>query len=177
MNFLPLPSAVRLREILDYCPETGGFTWRKTHSNAAMAGAKAGSPNSKGYISIRIDGTQYKAHRLAWLYVYGEDPGHHEIDHADQNKGNNAIGNLRLASRKQNNENIGVPKNNTSGFRGVSFQKNEKHWTAYIYHNRKRIHLGCFKEMHMAVAARSAAESQLFTHSYGIKQGGQQCDC
>lgn len=172
MNFLHLPDVDRVREVLEYSPETGAFTWRVTLSNAAVAGRRAGSINTKGYVSIRIDGKQYKAHRLAWLCYYGVDPCEIEIDHKDMDKSNTAIGNLRLATRKQNNENIGVPKNSTSGVRGVSFQKNEKHWTAYIYHNRKRIYLGCFKDMQPAIDARIAAETRLFTHSNGIK-GGQ----
>ena len=169
MNSLQLPAVERVREVLTYSPETGVFTWRESLSNSAAAGRRAGARNSKGYVSISIDGKQYKAHRIAWLYCYGVDPGDSEIDHIDMDKANNAIANLRLATRKQNNENIGLPKNSTSGVRGVSFQKNEKHWTAYIYHNRKRIHLGCFKEMQPAVEARIAAEAALFTHSSGIK--------
>ena len=172
MNSLQLPAVERVRGVLTYSPETGVFTWRESLSNSAAAGRRAGARNSKGYVSIGIDGKKYQAHRIAWLYCYGVDPGDSEIDHIDMDKANNAITNLRLATRKQNNENIGLPKNSTSGVRGVSFQKNEKHWTAYIYHNRKRIHLGCFKEMQPAVEARIAAEAALFTHSSDIK-GGQ----
>jgi len=73
-----------------------------------------------------------------------------------------------LATRKQNNENIAVPSNSTSGFRGVSFSKQWGRWAAYIYHNKKRIFLGYFPLIADAVAARSKAEAELFTHSNGI---------
>lgn len=168
MKFHPMPPIARVRELLRYCPETGLFQWRVTLSNRAKAGSQAGAPNNKGYVEIKIDGVRYKAHRLAWLYVYEQDPGDCEIDHEDLNKGNNSIGNLRLATRKQNNENIPTPKNNTSGVRGVSFQKKDKRWTAYIYHDKKRIHLGSFNDVESAAAARRNAEAQMFTHS-GIK--------
>jgi len=172
MKFLPLPDIDRLRQILSYCPETGLFKWNATLSNRAKAGDVAGSPNTKGYISIKVEGKQYKAHRLAWYFVYGKDPGTNEIDHHDLDKGNNRIGNLRLATRKQNNENIPKPKNNTSGFRGVSFQKGDGAWTAYIYHNKKRIHLGRFGDVEHAAMARKKAEAEFFTH-HGITEKGQ----
>jgi len=169
MKFYPLPPIDLVRELLSYCPETGVFKWKVTLSNRAKAGEKAGAPNTKGYVSIKINGRQYKAHRLAWFYVHGEDPGDHEIDHKDLSKGNNCIGNLRLATRKQNNENMPTPKNNTSGIRGVSHQKQDNIWTAYIYHNKKRIHLGSFRSVESAALVRRKAEIQMFTHS-GIKE-------
>ncbi len=172
MKFMPLPTADELRHALAYCPETGVFTWKKTQSNRAIVGARAGNINSKGYVEIKLNGKTYKAHRLAWCYVYGEDPGNMEIDHVDRKKDNNAIGNLRLASRKQNNENIGIPVNNTSGVRGVSYHPKERRWTAYIYHNKKRVHLGSFKDVSAAAIARKAAEAAMFTHSNGITEKG-----
>jgi hypothetical protein len=165
MKFNPMPPIERVRELLSYFPETGLFKWKVTLSNRAKAGSNAGAPNNKGYVEIKIDNVRYKAHRLAWFYVYGEDPSSNEIDHEDLNKGNNKIGNLRLATRKQNNENIGTPRNNTSGVRGVSYQKKDSRWTAYIYHNKKRIHLGSFKDLSLAAMVRQNAEAQMFTHS------------
>jgi hypothetical protein len=103
MKFLPLPDIEHLRQILSYRPETGLFKWKATLSNRAKAGDVAGSPNTKGYISIKVEGRQYKAHRLAWYFVYGQDPSDLEIDHKDLDKGNNRIENLRLATKAQNN--------------------------------------------------------------------------
>jgi len=169
MNFHPLPPVKLVRELLTYFPDTGVFRWKKTLSNRAKAGSQAGGPNGKGYVEIKIDKKVYKAHRLAWLHVYEQDPGQSEIDHEDLNKGNNSIGNLRLVTRKQNNENMPMLKNNTSGVRGVSYQKKNDIWTAYIYHNKNRIHLGSFKDLSLAAMARQNAEAKMFTHS-GIKE-------
>jgi hypothetical protein len=63
----------RLKEVLNYDPETGIFT-RAVKRHKYPAGEKAGTVEFNGYIVIRISGKTYKAHRLAWLYVYGEWP-------------------------------------------------------------------------------------------------------
>ena len=165
MKHNPLPTPEIVRNSLVYCEKTGVFTWRNTLSNSAVKGKKAGSIGAHGYIRIGINNTAYPAHRLAWLYVYGQDPRDQEIDHIDRNKHNNAISNLRLVNRKQNNENIPTPRNNTTGVRGVSFDPVGNRWVAYIYHHRRRVHLGSFKCVNLASEARKIAESKLFAHS------------
>lgn len=49
-------------------------------------------------------------------------------------------------------------RNNTSGVRGVSFDKKSKRWAAYIYFQRRRYHLGYFDTLEGAAKARKAAE-------------------
>ena len=57
----------RLKELLNYDPETGVFVWIKTQSNIRMAGAAAGCiDKTSGYMYIGIDRSHYPAHRLAW---------------------------------------------------------------------------------------------------------------
>lgn len=158
----------RLQEVLDYCQETGVFTWRVRLTNVCRAGAVAGGASDKGYIHICIDGQSFSAGRLAWLYVTGEDPGPMEIDHINRIRDDNRFANLRLASRKQNNENIGTPRNSTTGARGVHFASGRNRWEAYIYNNRKRRHIGYFKSREEAVAARRESELLYFTHVSGI---------
>ena len=58
-----------LKEVLDYNPETGIFIWKKTMNNNAKKGKIAGWVSFYGYIEIRYDNKNYKAHRLAWLYM------------------------------------------------------------------------------------------------------------
>jgi len=114
------PTAQRVRFLLHYNPETGVFT-RRVPVRAqpkAQAGDVAGYRNPQGYIKIRIDGIQFMASRLAWLYQTGTWPLA-IVDHRDGNRSNDAWDNLRLATRTQNNCNRGKQRVNTSGFKGV----------------------------------------------------------
>lgn len=69
----PPPSRSRMLERLDYDSDTGIFTWKRrvgadtaTRSwNSKHAGKAAGSIVAKGYMSIKMDGVYYQAHRLA----------------------------------------------------------------------------------------------------------------
>lgn len=171
MKSNPLPSVDRLRTVLRYEPSTGSFHWLRSTTNKTVVGSPAGSVNSKGYVLIQLDGKKFKAHRLAWLFVTGEDPMHMEIDHIDRDKTNNAWANLRLADRKLNNENIDTPRHNTSGSRGISFNKKRGLWEAYIYSDKKRRHLGYFGEFSEARAVRTLAERRFF---HGIGTQAQQ---
>lgn len=80
-------SAKRLREILDYNPETGVFKWKVMLAHRRKPGDVAGNL-SHGYIEIGIENRSYRAHHLAWLYIHGELP-QVMIDHIDGNRSNN----------------------------------------------------------------------------------------
>lgn len=102
--FQPL-TAERLREVLNYAPETGIFTWRQKRGCMA-AGSIAGCKHGRdGRIYISVDGRLYKAHRLAWLYVKGEWPPA-GLDHRDGVPDHNWIKNLRPATQPQNMQNL-----------------------------------------------------------------------
>tara|TARA_R110001632_G_scaffold176038_1_gene295733 strand:- start:67 stop:618 length:552 start_codon:yes stop_codon:yes gene_type:complete len=141
-----LPYYERAKEILNYNPETGIFTWEEYRSNTAKKGSVAGSSHNGGYmkITITIKGRQRKllAHRLAWFIYCGELPN--IIDHLDRDPLNNKITNLRLCTQQQNQFNTSKRVDNTSGFKGVDWYKRDKKWRARIKQNGKRITLGCF---------------------------------
>lgn len=139
-----------LVEKLLYNPDSGVFIWR---SNNKIAGYK----DRDGYVYIRVDKVKYKAHRLAWLYVYGTWPSK-DIDHIDRDKSNNAINNLREATKSDNLRNRGVFKNNKLGVQGVSIHKATNKYQAQICVNKTIIHLGYFNELSDAIAARKEAE-------------------
>lgn len=153
----------RLKELLDYDPETGVFTWKVYRGGRIKKGENAGWFNDEKYKHIKIDGKQYKAHRLAWLYVYGQLPVK-DIDHINRDRADNRIRNLREVSNQQNSWNQRVGKNNTSGYTGVTWYKRINKWGAYIKVNYKRIHLGFYSTPEEANAAyvRAKAEHHKF---------------
>jgi hypothetical protein len=119
-----------LKQILDYNPDTGIFTWKINCRNSKL-GKVAGCMHHTGYICITINQKQYQLHRLAWLYMHGETPKN-QIDHINCIKDDNRIINLRECTIKQNAFNRKISVTNTSGVKGISFNKHLKKWTAYI---------------------------------------------
>jgi hypothetical protein len=156
MTDKPLITYDRLREVLDYCPETGVFTWKVTLSATGVAGSLAGSRHSEGYSNIRIDKKRYFAHRLAWFYVTGESP-RQEIDHIDGDRGNDTFYNLREATRGQNQCNRPAQSNNKSGHKGVSWNRKAMTWYAFIRLNGSGKFLGAFPNLEDAAQAYADA--------------------
>jgi hypothetical protein len=150
---------IRLRELLEYAPETGEFIWKVSHPRAA-AGAVAGAEDHYGYVVIRLDGRLYKAHRLAWLYVYGVWPDKN-IDHVNRVKNDNRMVNLRLADQSVNMHNVGARVSSKSGVAGVTWRGDRKKWNARIKVGYKNFNLGLFNDMAAAIAARREAEIRL----------------
>lgn len=157
-------SAERLRELLNYNPKTGIFTWRasatsRRRMNPYVNREQAGSLRPNGYRAIRVDYMLYQEHRLAWLYTYGIWPAEH-IDHINRNRADNRIANLREASRGQNLANMPIHKDNLSGYKGVSFHK-RLGWFARICVNRKHHFLGYHASAMEAHDAYVAAAKRL----------------
>lgn len=139
--------ANKLKSKLHYDSDTGIFTWIES-SKGTKAGAVAGSKCGK-YTIIIFNQARYLAHRLAWLYVYGEMPKNF-IDHVNGNGMDNRICNLREATKNQNCHNSKISKRNTSGVKGVSWHKYKQKWHARLNANHKSIHIGYFDDLELA---------------------------
>jgi hypothetical protein len=126
--------------------------------NTRCAGKVAGSVSeTTGYLRIRFDGREYKAHRLAWCLVTGKWPAC-EIDHINRDRADNRFGNLREATREQNNVNVPVRSDNKSGRKGVSWDRRADKWRAVIQAGLKMRHLGFFaRPEHGAAVYHTAA--------------------
>lgn len=149
----------RLEYLLKYNPKTGKFTWKNPTSNKIKKGSKAGTLNEDGYIIIRLDGKNYRAHRLAYFYVTRTWPTE-IIDHKNTIRHDNSWLNLRHISIANNNKNTSTPITNTSGIKGVYWCKTSNRWIAQIYRNSKRVYLGSFTEIDKAQLTIQQARQQ-----------------
>jgi hypothetical protein len=152
-----------LKEILDYDLHSGIFTWKINKGRLCKKGNIAGSTDSWGHRQICINGKKILAHRLAWVYVYGETPKN-QIDHIDGNKQNNSIKNLRDVDQFINQQNRKTArKDSKSGFMGVT--KDKKKYKASIKMNKQTFYLGMFDTAENAYEAYKSAKQKL----HGIK--------
>tara|TARA_R110002051_G_C8555261_1_gene473340 strand:- start:244 stop:696 length:453 start_codon:yes stop_codon:yes gene_type:complete len=126
-----------LEESLNYCPDTGVFTWKLTSRNGGrvIKGRVAGSVGQNGYRTIVFMGVRFLAHRLAWFMYYRTAPRNH-IDHIDRNRLNNKIENLRDVSRSVNMLNTDA--------KGYEVDSNTNKVYARLMVEGKRRHIGTF---------------------------------
>jgi hypothetical protein len=151
---------------------TGVLTWKTRQKdefassqyakawNTRHAGKIAGS--LKGHVPlVCIDYVIYMQSLVVWVHAYGAYPKG-EIDHKDVNPLNNALSNLRDATRSQNAANRRIQSNNKTGAKGVSWNEKHKRWVAYISVNGKMRNLGSFLEKDDAANAFSSAHTKAF---------------
>ena len=145
-------------ERLSYDSRTGLFKWKSEVAKNVPKGSKAGSLQKKdGYVRIQILGRKYRAHRLAWLIVYGSFPPD-QIDHINGIRHDNRISNLRAVTHAENNRNRALDIRNKSGYTGITYNKKTNKWIAQIGGTRKRVNLGHFGNKEDAIEARRIAE-------------------
>ncbi len=118
-----------LKQLFVYEPETGKFV-RRTNAGVKKVGDVAEARHPKGYIRIIHKGRFYLAHRLAFLYMNGYMP--EQVDHINGIRDDNRWENLRGVSPSQNSYNSKKPSDNTSGVKGVYWNKRDKAWVCRI---------------------------------------------
>ena len=149
----------QVKNLFEYNPVTGILRWKVSPSNNVTIGDVAGTLHQDGGIHISINNKIYKAHRIAWLYEYGQLPD--LIDHKDRIRHHNWISNLRDLSKSENAFNVKLSTKNTSGFKGVYFDKQLKKWRSQIFFNGNAKYLGSYQDINDAICVRFAAEQCL----------------
>lgn len=136
-----------------------GHLYRRDNSGQARAGDQLGTirkSNGNYYRKAVINGVVMSVHRLIFLMHHNTVPA--SIDHINGDSLDNRIENLRAATHSQNSANKKTPKNNTSGFKGVYYDKTRNRWEASIMVRGKREKLGRYKTpQEAAIAYRDAA--------------------
>lgn len=152
-------------KLFKYDPETGelaNVAWRNGLAKGRrLAGSVCRFKENNVYRTVSIANKSYPVHRIAWLLMTGEMPNGH-IDHINGDGLDNRWSNLRLATHAQNRANSRRQKNNTSGFKGVVWDKARGKWIAAIRADGKGIYLGRFNTPEAAHAAYVAAAERHF---------------
>lgn len=111
-----------------------------------------------GYASCRFNKQTTFVHRIVMNIV----DSNLTCDHINGDKLDNRKCNLRICTQADNSKNKKIPKNNTSGHKGVCWNKSAKKWIAYIGKNKKLYNLGSFEYIEDAIKARKEAEEKYF---------------
>ena len=154
-----------LHDLFEY--RDGDLYWKETGSGRVDISKPAGNINAiTGYRVIVIDGKYYRAHRLIYLMFNEQwditDNSHdNSVDHKDNDKSNNSIDNLRVATHSQNKANSGEYKNNTSGTTGVIWHKARGKWCVRVTVNNKTHHGGYFVNKEDAIAKVTEMRDEL----------------
>ena len=161
-----------LHELFDYNAATGCWTNKTDRSSRARKGQPAGClDKSTGYLHIHINGYTHLAHRLAWVYVYGDYPDEEQpfIDHINGKRDDNRISNLKVSSHGENQRNQKKNSTNISGITGVfrvsalngSRTKLNWYWRANWYNGEGK---GQWKDFSIHKLGEEKAELMAISH-------------
>jgi hypothetical protein len=149
-----------LKLAVHYDPDTGIFTRLISTSSRAKRGMVIGTPTGLGgHLRATVCGRRYYLQQLAWLYMTGEIAD--EVDHIDLDAQNNKWENLRNASRVQNSCNRLAPSQNTSGVKGVTWDKQTQKWRAQLHLHGRHYCFGRHVDKDDAIVARMLGAERL----------------
>jgi len=119
-----------------------------------------------GYGRFQINGVKVAAHRFAYELLIGPIPDGLYLDHTCHTPSCVNPDHLRPVTSKQNQENqLGTRTDNTSGYRGVCFDKKSGRWVGSVNHHGQRISLTGFTSAEEAAEAVRAKRLELYTHN------------
>lgn len=155
----------KIKELLEIdLTSPSGLRWKVTRTGTALANGIVGGLQSNGHYRMKIDNKDYYNHRIIYaLYHNLEiDQLPKYLDHIDRNPSNNNPLNLRPATLSQNQGNRSLSKNNTSGIKGVSWNKKAQKWKAVLMMNGINTFLGYFEDIEVAKRVYEEASRSYF---------------
>ena len=153
-----MPSAEYFAQFFDY---RDGFLFWKTPRKNVRVGAVAGSVDAKGYVRIMLERKVYLAHRIVYALHHENVPNF--VDHRDGNPLNNRVENLRACTQAENAQNRKRQVNNTSGVKGVYWNRAKNKWMARVMADGQREFLGYFE--HLPDASKAVMAARIRAHA------------
>lgn len=152
-----------------YDAETGNLIWKIRSDttpqwNGRYSGKIAGHSQGVGAgtaVYVRVHNKMYRAHRIVWEMRHGPIPSGMLVDHVDGDYENNRLPNLRMANSRQNGNNRTEQKNNSTGLKGVSYDRGRGKYVAQIRANGKTTQLGRYTTKSMAAVVYAKASIRL----------------
>ena len=144
----PLPDYDELHRIFCYDPETGLLTSKIRRSTRLDVGDVVGTNDAQGYITITLHYKKYKAHRLIYKMMTGEDPEF--IDHINQDRSDNRWVNLRSCTALQNRYNSKCK----SPHKDIFITDRKSPYRVRVRYDGKRINVGSYATLEEAIIAR-----------------------
>lgn len=151
----------RAKELFEHVD--GNLIW-KVNKKSAKAGNIAGCKNSRGYLTVQVDGKNKTVHRVIWLMEYGWLPK--LIDHIDGDRINNVLSNLREATVSQNLCNSRDYKKKSGLARNVRWNAKSQRWNIRVMKDQKEHYIGSCKDYDEAVSMAVAARKRFFGEFY-----------
>ena len=145
-----------LHEMFEY--HNGALYWKKRKWADKKVGKRAGFMAIGGYRKVFVKDKNFLEHRAIFMMHHGYLPK--QIDHINGIRDDNRIENLREADNFTNSQNAKRLCTNTSGVKGVCFDKAAKKWKARIYIDGKRKTVGYYDNLNDAEKAIRAVREK-----------------
>jgi hypothetical protein len=160
----------KAHELFEY--RDGALFWKHRTISRGRKLKKGGqqivNKHGDGYYKVTVNYKTYLLHRVVWLMHYGDAPEF--LDHINGIRTDNRIENLRPATKYENALNSKLRSDNTSGVKGVCWNKKKRKWFARIYVKNKHLSLGYYDDLQAASDvvknARLTYHKEFANHGY-----------
>lgn len=148
-----------IKDHIFLCPESPSWLARTGRTGEVI---HCGWQHDQGYWILRYKYRKYYAHRIVYYLDQGVDPLGEQIDHIDGDRANNSPNNLRIASFSQNQANQQLRRENSTGYKGVTWKRSRQKYAAQITVGGKYKYLGMWDSAVEAALAYDRAARDAF---------------